>query len=99
MPPRYCIECSINGAICDFCKHYDFRANAQGAYTGDGYCNKHERHEDPDSGCDDFECFRGDEIGWATEPPGPMDNLLTPEEVEELTKKLEEQKKHEWCNL
>ncbi len=73
--PRFCVECEYGGDICDFCRHYAFNGDALGAYTGDGHCNKHNRHEDPEGGCEDFECFRGDTVGWATEPPKPPGGL------------------------
>ena len=42
--------------LCDFCKFYDFNGNKDGAYTGNGYCNKHDKKRDPEDECDEFEC-------------------------------------------
>lgn len=44
--------------ICDFCKHYEFNADANGDYAGNGWCRLHKRLSDPADGCDDFYCFR-----------------------------------------
>lgn len=57
----FCENCEgPSGSCCDFCKHYDFRADANGCYTGDGWCTLHKRQEDPGSLCDDFYCFEVD---------------------------------------
>lgn len=60
--PTYCDGC-IKDKIycCDFCKHYDFRGDENGAYTGDGWCNLHTKQIDPEDECDDFYCFKADE--------------------------------------
>lgn len=44
--------------LCDFCIHYDFNGNEDGAYTGDGYCNLHKEQCEPYEDCDEFHCFR-----------------------------------------
>jgi hypothetical protein len=43
---------------CDFCVHYAFNGDAQGAYTGEGRCEhpSHPRPMDPGDYCDDFVC-------------------------------------------
>jgi hypothetical protein len=67
-----CDECEPRfAAVCDFCKHYNFNGNADGAYTGDGWCRLHFRPEDPGSGCYDFHCKRADEHP-AKEPKYPL---------------------------
>jgi hypothetical protein len=56
---EYCSEeCRKVGSVCDFCKFYNFNGDERGVYTGDGKCEhtEHPRHEEPDSGCDDFVC-------------------------------------------
>jgi hypothetical protein len=60
--PVYCsFECSYIGAVCDFCKHYDFNGDKNGAYTGDGWCKLHQIQKDPENGCDnDFHCTSAD---------------------------------------
>ena len=56
-------------AVCDFCQHYEFNGEDatldgkfyKGAiYVGKGQCEhpEHPRAEEPESGCDDFKCFR-----------------------------------------
>ena len=42
--------------ICDFCIHYDFNADKQGRYTGNGWCRLHERNNEPYDECKDFHC-------------------------------------------
>lgn len=64
--PRYCVDCSPNGAICDFCR---FAAhNAPDAprphLTPDTFCGKHGRAVTLEDDCEDFECFLGDKLGW-----------------------------------
>ena len=51
-----CKDCDPMATCCDFCKHFDFNADAKGHYTGDGYCRKHHIPTEPDSECDDFHC-------------------------------------------
>lgn len=46
---------------CDFCIHYDFNGNEQGAYTGEGFCRLHKTQADPHDTCEDFHCFKCDE--------------------------------------
>ena len=56
---QYCSdECKDIGPVCDFCRHYDFNGDGNGAYTGDGRCNLHGEYHDPWFGCEDFICFR-----------------------------------------
>jgi hypothetical protein len=56
---KLCPECEPEANCCDFCKHYKFNANERGAYTGNGMCSYHNRPQDPsDFVCDDFECFK-----------------------------------------
>lgn len=54
------IKCSEDGydcfPICDFCKYYNFNADDKGRYTGDGYCTKHSKPQDPSDDCNDFHC-------------------------------------------
>lgn len=42
--------------LCDFCKHYNFNAAPDGAYTGDGRCEHpaHPRPSEPYDCCEDF---------------------------------------------
>jgi hypothetical protein len=49
---------SCEPGICDFCKHYEFNGDKDGAYTGDGQCVHvaHPHASQPDEGCEDFEC-------------------------------------------
>lgn len=51
-----CKDCDPIAVCCDFCKHYDFNANAKGQYTGDGHCRLHNEPADPGEVCDDFHC-------------------------------------------
>jgi len=44
----YCKTCL--GEICDFCKWYDFNADEDGCYLGNGYCRLLKFHCDPDNG-------------------------------------------------
>ena len=53
-----CKECEQTGPVCDYCAHYDFNGDANGFYTGDGWCKFHEKPIDPLSGCDDYVCFQ-----------------------------------------
>lgn len=43
--------------ICDFCKHYDFNADDDGRYTGDGWCRFHSIKCEPYHECSDFHCI------------------------------------------
>ena len=52
----YCDKCDEHGACCDFCRHYDFNENSDGAYTGEGFCNKYTEHKDPEEVCSSFHC-------------------------------------------
>ncbi len=53
----YCDKCvGEHGACCDFCKFYDFNGNSDGAYTGEGYCNKCIEPKDPENVCSKFHC-------------------------------------------
>lgn len=55
----YCGNCVGEfGACCDFCKFYDFNGNEDGAYTGEGYCNKYAERKDPEDVCSEFHCER-----------------------------------------
>ena len=54
---KLCKNCEPIACCCDFCKYYDFNADKQGMYTGDGYCRKHKRQADPAEVCDDFHCI------------------------------------------
>lgn len=44
--------------ICDFCVHYDFNGDEQGAYTDEGRCvhPAHPHPAEPDETCADFKC-------------------------------------------
>ncbi len=54
---KYCSkECKELGAVCDFCKYYDFNADSSGCYVGKGYCNYHKVKQNPEAGCNDFVC-------------------------------------------
>lgn len=55
--PNYCSTCSPELTCCDFCKHYDFNADDQGSYTGNGWCKLHLKNQDPGDVCDDYYCF------------------------------------------
>ena len=60
---KFCSEhCEETGAICDFCKFYDFNGDEEGAYTGDGHCNKFDVQKDPEDGlgCEEFICFKAE---------------------------------------
>ena len=46
---------------CDFCRHYDFNADEQGRYTGNGWCRLHQQQKDPGSMCDDYHCSEADD--------------------------------------
>ena len=52
--------CEQDGSICEFCKFYDFNGNEEGAYTGNGWCNKFNKQKEPYQGygCSEFVCFR-----------------------------------------
>jgi hypothetical protein len=83
--PTYCPTCDPGYMCCDFCKHYSFNGNEQGAYTGNGHCDLHKRPEDPGSFCDDYYCsFMESEDGEREE--GYSDStptvVETPEGVE-----------------
>ena len=52
-PKVCCEECF---PICDFCRFYNFNGDKDGAYTGNGYCVKHEIRKEPDDCCKDFIC-------------------------------------------
>ena len=69
MPPKLCSpECDV---ICDFCIHFNgnfetrlskISGKMRDYYTGDGYCEKHKRPQDICGGCDDFHCFKLEEV-------------------------------------
>jgi len=57
--------------LCDFCIHFNFNGEdregidrrmgkkviwKKALYTGNGYCNLHKRHQNPEDDCDDFHC-------------------------------------------
>lgn len=65
--PRFCISCTPNTAICDFCRFVEHNNTLD--HNDEAYCAKHQRTVDLADGCDDFECFRGAELGWADEQP------------------------------
>ncbi|MGB8717594.1 MAG: hypothetical protein WCD66_14745 [Rhodanobacteraceae bacterium] len=50
----YCGSCL--GAICDFCRWYDFNGDTEGCYTGDGFCRLHRGQRDPGDACEHFHC-------------------------------------------
>lgn len=53
--PTLCPDCDPEYyAVCDFCKHYDFNANADGSYVGDGWCRFSKERKDPGEGCENF---------------------------------------------
>lgn len=53
----FCDDCvGEGGACCDFCAHYNFNADSQGRYTGDGYCRLLGEPSDPGEVCDNFHC-------------------------------------------
>ena len=67
--PKFCSkECEEIGAVCDFCKYYDYNGKdlvgedgkiyKQAIYVGKGYCRLHKEHRDPYEGCNDFVCFK-----------------------------------------
>lgn len=43
--------------LCDFCKHYNFNGDENGAYTENGFCTFHNQKKDPSDFCEDFYCF------------------------------------------
>jgi len=53
---KLCPTCDPRATCCDFCKFFEFNGDAQGRYTGDGYCTLHKRDADPAEECDDFYC-------------------------------------------
>jgi hypothetical protein len=53
---KLCKDCDPRATCCDFCKFFDFNADSQGFYTGDGWCNFHKTAADPAEVCDDFYC-------------------------------------------
>lgn len=56
---KLCPECDpVVPAVCDFCRYYDFNADDQGRYTGDGYCRFHHQPMDPGDGCENFHCHK-----------------------------------------
>lgn len=52
-----CEKC-VDDSICDFCGWYSFNGDKNGVYLGNGYCNKFEKHSEPEWGskCDKFVC-------------------------------------------
>ena len=53
---KFCDKCvGEEGACCDFCRYYDFNGKGR-VYTGNGFCRKHDRKQDPEDVCDDFYC-------------------------------------------
>lgn len=51
------IKCDNNcPAVCDYCVHYDFNGDENGAYTRDGWCRLREEQRDPEEDCDGFCC-------------------------------------------
>jgi len=54
---KFCEDCvGEEGACCDFCSNYNFNADPEGRYTGNGYCTQRECQKDPGDVCDDFRC-------------------------------------------
>jgi len=64
---KYCSkECEEIGAVCDFCKYYDYngkdfidengKVHKEAIYVGRGYCRLHKEKRDPGDGCNDFVC-------------------------------------------
>lgn len=53
---KFCGEGCIDA--CDFCMHYNFNGDEDGAYTGDGECNLHKEQADPGDTCEDFHCSK-----------------------------------------
>ena len=54
MPTLCDVDCI---PLCDFCKHYNFNADEEGRYTGDGWCTLHDKPSEPYYNCEDFYCF------------------------------------------
>lgn len=54
--PKFCPKC-VEIVVCDFCKFYKFSSDGERIYRGEGCCLLHFLPEDPDGGCDDFECY------------------------------------------
>lgn len=50
----HCPSCEAD--CCDNCRHFSFNPDKRGNYAGNGFCNKHQRREDPSGDCDDFHC-------------------------------------------
>ena len=67
----YCsFDCAYIGAVCDFCKHYNFNGDDKGCYTGEGWCNFHHLQKDPDQSCpNDFYCASADKVKGQTNEP------------------------------
>lgn len=53
-----CNECY--DFICDFCKHYNFNGDEDGAYQGNGICTLDNSRKEPLETCDNFYCFNVD---------------------------------------
>ena len=63
---KYCSkECEEIGAICDFCKYYDYNGEdiieddkvyKDALYVGKGFCRLYKKQRDPHEGCNDFVC-------------------------------------------
>jgi hypothetical protein len=44
--------------VCDFCLYYEFNADDEGAYTGDGWCSYNKKAVEPYDMCKYFYCSR-----------------------------------------
>jgi len=59
---KLCPKCDARSpAVCDFCRYYQFNGEDRGGrygsvYVDKGFCEYHQRREDPEGGCDDFHC-------------------------------------------
>jgi hypothetical protein len=62
----YCPTCI--GALCDFCRWYDFNGDEDACYTGDGWCRLHGRSSDPTDECGDFHCNSATDDNGAQTP-------------------------------
>jgi len=55
---KLCPDCDARALCCDHCAYYQFNGDEQGRYTGNGWCRRHKRPEDPGRLCDDYFCFQ-----------------------------------------
>ena len=44
---KLCPDCAPGFTCCDHCAYYNFNGDAEGCYTGDGWCRLHKEKRDP----------------------------------------------------